>query len=287
MNFVFYLHDVASLKEAEDTLLYFRSKYTIIPSTEISKVVSEGGRGNHVVLTIDDGWRSTYDYFFPICKKYNIPVTIFVSPQVAKTAENLWFYKLKYCNESKVLEYLVDNYIFEKSLTGHPVDLALKELTIDKVNNIIDSLLESQLPRGFCNIEELREMHKSGLVTIGAHTMIHPILSNETDERSEYEIKESIKQLEDILQDSVTTFAYPNGLYGVDFGEREKKVCRENGIKKAFSVDPGVLGRNMDWMSIPRCGSINRLKLGRLGMILPSLYNQAGKRESIRKKKVL
>ena len=34
--------------------------------------------GKSVVITIDDGWRSTYDIAFPILKKYGYPATLFV-----------------------------------------------------------------------------------------------------------------------------------------------------------------------------------------------------------------
>ncbi len=34
--------------------------------------------GKSVVITIDDGWRSTYDIAFPILKKYGYPATLFI-----------------------------------------------------------------------------------------------------------------------------------------------------------------------------------------------------------------
>lgn len=286
MNFVYYLHDVSSLKEAEDTLLFFQKHYKIVSSDKIDDFLVEKDKSDsHVVLTIDDGWKSTYDYFFPVCKKYKIPITIFVSPQVAQKEENLWFYKMRFCNISQVQNHLINNHVFTDEIRKYPLELVLKEMQIDEVYNLLDAQLKEQPSRGFCNVEELREMHQSGLVTIGAHTLTHPILASESVERSNYEIAESIRQLSDILQNDVTTFAYPNGLYGIDFGEREMEVCKQNGIKFAFSVDPGVLSKRVNTMAIPRCGSINRLKLGRLGMMLPSFYNQAGKRKKIREMK--
>jgi peptidoglycan/xylan/chitin deacetylase (PgdA/CDA1 family) len=33
-----------------------------------------------VVITADDGWQSDYTYLYPIAKKYNIPVTLFIYP---------------------------------------------------------------------------------------------------------------------------------------------------------------------------------------------------------------
>ena len=35
-----------------------------------------------MVITIDDGWRATYDIAFPILKKYGYPATLFVYTQL-------------------------------------------------------------------------------------------------------------------------------------------------------------------------------------------------------------
>lgn len=35
-----------------------------------------------VVITADDGWESVYHYMYPIAKKYQIPVTLFIYPSV-------------------------------------------------------------------------------------------------------------------------------------------------------------------------------------------------------------
>lgn len=272
--------------EAENTLLYFKNRYKIISAEHIEDLISGSDNlDNRVILTIDDGWKSTYDYFYPMCKKHNIPVTIFVSPQVAKKEENLWFYKLRYCDKDKIVKDLVEQCYFTNEICNYHLEDVLKELQIDEVNRIIDAHLLQQPPRGFCNVDELRDMYQSGLVTIGAHTLTHPILASESQERANKEIYGSIQELSAILQAEVSLFAYPNGLRGLDFGKREMLICKENGIKWAFSVDPGILLKGVNTMAIPRCGSIQRLKLGRLGMILPSFYNQAGKRKSIKQMK--
>ena len=53
-------------------------------------------------------------------------------------------------------------------------------------------------PKSFLNmnVQDLLEVEKSGLVTIGAHTLNHPILKNECDENCDYEITGSIKELQ-------------------------------------------------------------------------------------------
>ena len=41
-----------------------------------------------IVVTADDGWQSVYTYMYPIVKKYNIPVTLFIYPQTISAGKN-------------------------------------------------------------------------------------------------------------------------------------------------------------------------------------------------------
>ncbi len=115
---------------------------------------------------------------------------------------------------------------------------------------------------------------------------MHPVLANETAERVTIEVKSSVERLSDILNKQVESFAYPNGIENLDFSTREMDIVKECGIKCAFSVNPGVINAKTNAMSIPRWGSMARLKFGRLGMYLPSRANQAKIREEIRKIKL-
>lgn len=288
MNFVFYLHDEKSTEIIEQRLLWFKKHYNLVSSKEIYSYYYEGLKlSNACHLTIDDGWLSTYRVVFPLLKKHNIPVTIFVSPEVCQNKLNFWYYDIRKFDETDFKTYLINEGYFHKGIERFPLELILKEMLIDDVYSSIQkyaSLHQISLSeRGFVNVDEIREMSDSGLVEIGAHTMIHPILASETNERSKYEIIKSVENLSSLIDKPIETFAYPNGLWIDDFGSREMDYVKEAGIKLAYSVQPGVLDCNKSPFSIPRVGTENRLKLGRLGLILPSLHNQSKVREQIRK----
>ncbi len=74
-------------------------------------------------------------------------------------------------------------------------------------------------------------------MAVGAHTMNHPILKNEDDASSKFEIEASVGDLSTLLGSRVTTFAYPNGIPGMDFGEREVKLLGASGIRLAFTTE--------------------------------------------------
>jgi peptidoglycan/xylan/chitin deacetylase (PgdA/CDA1 family) len=68
--------------------------------------------------------------------------------------------------------------------------------------------------------EEMKEMHKSGLIEFGSHCHNHPKLTNLKDEKVEEEFTLSQKTISSLLGFSPKSFAYPYG----DFDERIKKI---------------------------------------------------------------
>lgn len=291
MNFAFYLHDELSQDNFEQTLLWFKNRYNIVPMQEIREYIyDDRPLKNSCVLTVDDGWRSTYDVIYPVMKKHNIPFTIFVSPYVMETGMNFWYYTMKFCNQEELKDMIIKRGSFAENVRQYPCELIFKEMQIDEVYGVLNEYLkkhpEISVPRGFMNTQEVLEMHKSGLVEVGAHTMVHPILKGESAERANSEIVDSVTRLSSILDSQVKSFAYPNGIEGVDYDCRDEQLVKAAGIDLAFSVNPGTITSEVNPLSIPRFGSMGRLKLGRFGAYLPSRANQKGIREQILKCKL-
>ena len=289
MNFVFYLHNEPSLDLFERKLVWFKQRYNLISYNELfDSIYSHKRLNNACHLTVDDGWLSTYQVIFPVMKKYGIPFTIFVSPTVCLSGQNFWYKDIIGVDENYLKEMMITKGLYQKGIERFPAELLLKEISIDSVYKLLDEYWtihnnKNRQPRGFINVDELKEMYSSNLVEVGAHTISHPILSKEDAHRSEYEIIESISKLASVLNKEITAFAYPNGLKNIDFGQREMKVAQKAGIKMAFSVNPGIINDNVNPLAIPRIGSIRRLHLGYFGTILPSLAHQSSTRKKIRK----
>ncbi len=291
MNFTFYLHDETSQDLFENKLLWFKSRYNLVSINEIREHIYGGvPLKNACMLSVDDGWLSTYEVIYPIMKKHNVPFTIFVSPQVMETGMNFWYYTMRFCNHEELKDILILKKYFTEDVRRFPCDLIFKEILIDDVYEVLNEYLykhpEVTIPRGFMNASEVLELQKSGLVEVGAHTMIHPILKAEDFKRSEFEISTSVSKLSSILNKDVKSFAYPNGIEGVDYGKREENNVKAAGIDMAFSVNPGIITSQTNPLSIPRWGSEVRLKFGRFGMYLPSRANQTKIREQIKKYKL-
>lgn len=291
MNIVFYLHDEPDSAYFEQKLLWLKKHYHFVSTQDyIDYIYNNKKLKNACLLTIDDGWKSTYDIIYPLLKKYNIPALVFISPRIYNESFNYWYYLLKYCKDKDAIDYLVEKGYFSKKVSEFDIKSILKTLNIDLINEVIEFCFNkrniSNPSRAFLSKEEIIEMKNSGLVEFGAHTVNHPILSNETDAKASYEIVESINILSEILGCKVRTFAYPNGIENLDFSEREKEILRKSQVQLAFSVNNFCVKRNSNPMSIPRIGSIARLKFGYLGQYLPTRTNQRSIRDKIKNLKL-
>ena len=59
---------------------------------------------NAVVLTFDDGWKSTYDYAFPILEEYGLPATVFVYTDFVSAPAGLTWDQLKEMEAGGIFE---------------------------------------------------------------------------------------------------------------------------------------------------------------------------------------
>ncbi len=96
----------------------------------------------------------------------------------------------------------------------------------------------------------IQEMHRSG-IECGAHTVTHPNLSSCDEPKSLYEIKSSKDRIEQKIQSSVKTFAYPYG-HSQSFTKMTQKWVRQSGYIGACTTIPGQNGHNTNPFALRR-----------------------------------
>ena len=236
----------------EKQLIYIKKRYKIITLAEaVSRLESRGVSENFAVLTFDDGFRDNLSEALPILKKYNAPATVFVACDAVDKGFTDWD--------------IMDQAIFSGSdgmldLSKFGLDVISIETESQKQNAIID--LRRQLKREkhilrkevikflskTCKVpckrimltwDEVNELKASGLVSIGAHTVTHPILSNISDEDARYEISECKNIIQKQTGLIIDHFAYPNGRE-VDFNEQTVALLKSAGFKSACTTVSGV-----------------------------------------------
>lgn len=254
----------------EKVLLYLRKKYTIISSEHLEEYLKgEEIADSFCHITIDDGDRSFYELAYPLLKKYQLPATLFVSPKVIMDGSNYWFQEISSYDHEELLGTIANYLDIDLSvLRPYNIMHILKNLKIDQIKEIIGLYKSHYHPEDKSNqnlnLYQLKEIVQDGLVVIGAHTLNHPVLSNEDDITSEIEISDSLTLLKEITATEIRYFAYPNGIPDIDFGQREKATLAKCDCKLAFSTLHKIVTRNIDPLSIPRyyvsSGGLNAIK---------------------------
>jgi peptidoglycan/xylan/chitin deacetylase (PgdA/CDA1 family) len=98
---------------------------------------------------------------------------------------------------------------------------------------------------------QLREMAQAGM-TIGAHTVHHPILARLADDEALAEMVGGKRQLAEVIDAPVRFFAYPNGKPDEDYTGAHVRMAREAGFEAALSTAWGAASSGCDLYQIPR-----------------------------------
>ena len=98
------------------------------------------------------------------------------------------------------------------------------------------------------SIREMKMLGDNPLFSIGAHSVHHAMLSQQSAEEQTFEITESKRQIEEWLGKSVDGFAYPYGNYNA----LTQSLLRESGFSYAVSTEPKAVTSEDDLFALPR-----------------------------------
>lgn len=178
-----------------------------------------------VVITIDDGWKSNLDNIVPVAVQNHVPVSIFVSTEVVEKGNGYWW---SYIMEARKMGLSKESVEFFKTLDNE-----------DRIKLIEETKSKIQLTREALTIEQVREISKNQYVSIGSHSLSHPILPRCSNAESKREIEESKNVIEQWIQKEVRYFAFPNG----DYSNREISFLKRFGYTLAFSTQQKYLSK--------------------------------------------
>ena len=220
-----------------------------------------------VAITFDDGYRDNLNVAAPVLQDLGVPATVFVSTGFS-TGATMW--------NDQVIDGLgafdgasldlrdVDLDIYPVRSTTERVAAAasiLKSIKhqhpksrlsiVDKISQVTG--YEEPREGPMMSADEIKALSRRG-ITIGAHTINHPILKLLDDDEARIEIEGCKQQLETMLDKEVRLFAYPNGNPQSDYTDRDVRLVREAGYGAAVSTHVGVASQATDRWQLPRFG---------------------------------
>lgn len=236
-----------SLNTFEKLLSYIKRHYDVILPEHLKINRSKKPR---LILTFDDGFEDFYLNAFPLLKKYDIPAVLNAVALSITENHKIWTQQLNdiidsYAKIEQPISIKVDGFKYLSQVNeqnaetiSHTIFMQLlnkkKEVRDEVIKQLSESLSGNPVITKMMTSAQLKDV-SNWKIAIGSHSMTHSNLKNENlkNEDLEYEIKESKKILENIIDKPIDIFAFPNGMYS-DAGI---EIAKKAGYKNIFLVN--------------------------------------------------
>lgn len=208
------------------------------------------------VLTFDDGYRDNVVHARPVLARHGAPWTLFVTSGFADQAGRLWWIELERAiARLDRVRIAIGMRSFDLPARS-PQEKALAFEALyrdlrrggeeDLLDRIADLCRQAGFPPGRVAADlclswaELRDLASDPAVTIGAHTVSHPMLAKHDAARAAREIAGGRARIEAELGRPVRHLSYPVG-DATSAGPREFALARDMGFATAVTTRPGHL----------------------------------------------
>ena len=255
-------HDL-DLPAFKRMLDFIQVRFKVLPFADAIRSLKAGRlpRGS-ACITFDDGYAEWATGILPELARRNLHATFYISTcQLDGTP--LWHERVAHAVVQPALTsfdlpglpQLRLNTLHDRQQARISLEGFLKYQLLDVRDSIIERLeaeagaTPTAVPR--LSVDTLRQIHNAGL-TIGAHTVNHPILVVSDPVTCRREIGEAREILEHCIGGSVTAFAYPNGRPVTDFSAEHIRMVRHAGYTSAVTTQYGAADIHTSEFQIPR-----------------------------------
>ncbi len=240
-------------------LSFLKNEFELLPLHEVVRRQQAGAvTGCEVAITFDDGVRNHFTHAYPILRQHRAPATFFVCPGLIESGRWIWSLdfrarlgmlsqeerhslRLEIGAGDDELETLVERAKRLDFVGRSRAEAWVRERTREFSPSA--QQVERCAPMSWTDIASL----DPAFVTIGSHTLSHPILSSLSFEEQHTEIAGSRRLLEQRLGRVVDLFCYPNG----DFDAQSDAIVRDN-YTAALTSEAAALSAEDDLFLLPR-----------------------------------
>lgn len=249
----------------ETEMRWVRDWFTVLPLAQAVDRLYEGRLpARALAITFDDGYTDNEEVAAPILQRLGLTATFFISTGYWD-GSCMWNDRLIEAIRASSRSELD---LREQGLGLYRIDtLAARRDAIVTLRRDIKHLPQAQreamtqaivMASGestaaplMMSAAQVRRLHARGM-QIGAHTMTHPVLTRIDAASARAEIANSKRQLEELLDEPVDLFAYPNGVPRQDYTAEHVRMVRDCGFQAAVSTAWGTASARSDRFQLPR-----------------------------------
>jgi peptidoglycan/xylan/chitin deacetylase (PgdA/CDA1 family) len=248
------------------TLHWIKDWFNVLPLPEAAALLELGKLpARALCITFDDGYSDNESVALPILQRHGLTATFFVATGFIGADKPMWndaiveairnspasMLDLRGCGLSR---YSIGSLVERRNAIDALLRVVmhmLPDARRDAVARIVDAAGGMPPLRLMMSEEQIRNLHRAGM-TVGAHTVTHPILARLDERAAMHEIAASKAQLEQILGERVDVFAYPSGRPGRDYTAAHPLMVRRCGFRAAVSTAWGTARHGADLFQLPR-----------------------------------
>jgi peptidoglycan/xylan/chitin deacetylase (PgdA/CDA1 family) len=215
---------------------------------------------NEVVLTFDDGLMNNATVVYPLLSRLGMPATFFVCPGLIDSGRWLWTHEARCRLQTLSVQQLAElacslscAVATEDGIVDwmKMLDLKSRGAAEEKIRRATLEFKPTAADREACELMDWATLDSLDpeIITIGSHTLTHPILPTLDDAAIDCEIANSRRLLEQKLNRPINYFCYPNGAHD----PRTSLAARRN-YKAAVTAENGVVNgtNSADIHGLPR-----------------------------------
>lgn len=244
-----------SLARFEEQMAFLAESRLALPMDRLLAGLRRGRapRGGRVVVTFDDASLDTYTTAFPVLRRLGLPATVFVPTGLVGRPGPFWWDRMSRLGRAAAaagrdfaaflvrLGLLEDGPKWDDDALWRRVrmiDPGRRDEAFDRAAEWLGDDAGTGAP-GAMSWGQLADLDASGLITLGAHTVSHPVLATLDKDRLKAETTECRDALAGFRSFRMT-FAYPYG-DAAAVGAAARRAAREAGYEAAFTTEEAAI----------------------------------------------
>lgn len=238
---------------------YRRLDFDFVSMDEmLQRISGKKSSRRFVALTIDDGYTDTLTDAMPVLQAENIPFCLYITTDFPDRKAKFWWDILE--------DILIGQDVVSFTLDEKPYEIICGTLDEKREGFLTICSLVMKASSGISaawravfapyhidfaaytermalSWDQIREMSRDPLVTIGAHTCSHPPLAGLTEEEARDEMGHSREIIRQKTGVDPIHFSYPYGSK-LDVTNREARLAAELGFHSAVTTETGNVYKN-------------------------------------------